>query len=227
MTILSLFCAMTINPGQPNPDLAPSGVGPPPEMQEVGNLDLDTAHSIGRRRRDRPSRLNTADPDDIPLRFLRNSQWVNSRIGKDRPSPLPLRFSQPARMSDRLDGDISPSPDVQPTSVFPLSANPLVPHSAVQAGEDVEEREEDVQEARTVEGDRNTRQSDLSDEEGHNGEAAHDPLLRPSEGRRSIMAKSNDGGPRWCRKCDAWKPDRTHHCRFCRRCTLKSESSAQ
>lgn len=43
------------------------------------------------------------------------------------------------------------------------------------------------------------------------------------DGPISIMAKSNTGGPRWCRKCDAWKPDRCHHCRACRQCVLKSE----
>lgn len=45
------------------------------------------------------------------------------------------------------------------------------------------------------------------------------------DGPIAIMAKSNTGGPRWCRKCDAWKPDRCHHCRSCRQCVLKSESS--
>lgn len=43
------------------------------------------------------------------------------------------------------------------------------------------------------------------------------------DGPIAIMAKSNTGGPRWCRKCDAWKPDRCHHCRSCRQCVLKSE----
>jgi hypothetical protein len=38
-----------------------------------------------------------------------------------------------------------------------------------------------------------------------------------------LMAKSNTGGPRFCRKCESWKPDRTHHCRFCKRCVLKSK----
>lgn len=38
-----------------------------------------------------------------------------------------------------------------------------------------------------------------------------------------IMAKGATGGPRWCRKCDGWKPDRCHHCRSCMQCVLKSE----
>jgi len=28
-------------------------------------------------------------------------------------------------------------------------------------------------------------------------------------------------GRRFCRKCSAWKPDRTHHCSVCGRCILK------
>jgi hypothetical protein len=41
-----------------------------------------------------------------------------------------------------------------------------------------------------------------------------------------LMAKGGTGGPRWCRKCDGWKPDRCHHCRACRQCVLKSRSLA-
>jgi len=29
-------------------------------------------------------------------------------------------------------------------------------------------------------------------------------------------------GRRFCRKCSAWKPDRTHHCSVCGRCILKA-----
>lgn len=50
-----------------------------------------------------------------------------------------------------------------------------------------------------------------------------DALLDGFDGPIAIMAKSNTGGPRWCRKCDAWKPDRCHHCRSCGQCVLKSE----
>jgi hypothetical protein len=58
------------------------------------------------------------------------------------------------------------------------------------------------------------------------GDAEDDSLLPKDEEEENVaplMAKSGTGGPRWCRKCDAWKPDRCHHCRSCRQCVLKSE----
>ncbi|KAI7859007.1 zf-DHHC-domain-containing protein [Circinella umbellata] len=30
-------------------------------------------------------------------------------------------------------------------------------------------------------------------------------------------------GPRFCKTCDIYKPPRTHHCRYCRRCVLKMD----
>ena len=29
--------------------------------------------------------------------------------------------------------------------------------------------------------------------------------------------------PRWCKKCNAWKPPRSHHCSMSRRCVLKMD----
>lgn len=49
-------------------------------------------------------------------------------------------------------------------------------------------------------------------------------LLPKDDEHVSLMAKSGSGKPRWCRKCNGWKPDRCHHCRSCRQCVLKSES---
>ncbi|GAA5906308.1 hypothetical protein JCM5296_000311 [Sporobolomyces johnsonii] len=43
--------------------------------------------------------------------------------------------------------------------------------------------------------------------------------LRP---RRALQVKS-DGGARFCRKCNVYKPDRAHHCSSCRRCILKMD----
>jgi ribosomal protein L40E len=34
------------------------------------------------------------------------------------------------------------------------------------------------------------------------------------------------GRQRWCRKCDAYKPPRAHHCRTCKRSYLNSHSSS-
>ena len=220
---MSLIIASTRNPGTPDPSLTPSHITRP-------NDDVEKARTrISRqiRNKGRPAAIQPPPPgvdgDDIPLRYLRNPQWISSRIGKERPSPLPLisnRLGQTAGPSDS-----SPSDDgAPPISPFPVSVNPLVPHSAKQAGEDKDERIEDMDTARTIEG-HESREADDSSSETEEGEEARaeDSLLTRERGsRRSIMAKGNDGGPRWCKKCDAWKPDRTHHCRFCKRCTLKS-----
>jgi len=53
-------------------------------------------------------------------------------------------------------------------------------------------------------------------------------LTRPSAGAQAASAeddRTRSGDPkqgrRFCRKCSAWKPDRTHHCSVCGRCILK------
>lgn len=48
------------------------------------------------------------------------------------------------------------------------------------------------------------------------------PTAEPSEAWSSITVKSG-GGHRFCKKCQAKKPDRTHHCSTCRRCVLKMD----
>lgn len=222
MTSLSLFFASTRNPGQPNqalaPDdvLAPSGEVEKPKPQRRAKRD---------RRSDRPSPIALPpagiDQDDIPLRYLRNSRWVNSRIGKDRPSPLPLRAGRAPRRR---------SPDQTSTyeedsAIFPVvvGVNPLMPTRAEDAGEDVVVENDNAYD-NDADG-RRTRLKRYDDQEGPVAEDGVEERLLPGIGtrRRSVMAKSNNGGPRWCRKCEAWKPDRTHHCRYCKRCTLKSE----
>ncbi|KLT45715.1 zf-DHHC-domain-containing protein, partial [Cutaneotrichosporon oleaginosum] len=58
------------------------------------------------------------------------------------------------------------------------------------------------------------------------GDGEEDQSLLPKDDEEThapLMAKSGTGGPRWCRKCDAWKPDRCHHCRSCRQCVLKMD----
>ncbi|KJZ80428.1 Palmitoyltransferase PFA3 [Hirsutella minnesotensis 3608] len=39
----------------------------------------------------------------------------------------------------------------------------------------------------------------------------------------SFTVKSSNGQLRFCKKCQARKPDRTHHCSSCRRCVLKMD----
>ena len=43
---------------------------------------------------------------------------------------------------------------------------------------------------------------------------------------QTLFGKSNTGGPRWCQKCEGWKPDRCHHCKWCDTCVLKSQWSS-
>ena len=164
------------------------------------------------------------DDDDIPLKFLRNSQWANKRIGKNRPSPLPVRSSARRKSMDS-DSDRSESSH---HSLFPFIASPFVPTTIAETGED-ETSEVGPSSASTMhavlEGKGDSGEAfDESNENVDEHATDQDRLLPPqSASRRSIMAKSNDGSPRWCRKCEAWKADRAHHCRFCHACTLKSE----
>lgn len=48
-------------------------------------------------------------------------------------------------------------------------------------------------------------------------EPSHDPdVIQP-------ITVSSTGAPRYCKKCQTPKPDRTHHCSSCRRCVLKMD----
>ena len=48
-------------------------------------------------------------------------------------------------------------------------------------------------------------------------ESDHDPShIHP-------ITVSSTGAPRYCKKCQTLKPDRTHHCSTCRRCVLKMD----
>ena len=38
--------------------------------------------------------------------------------------------------------------------------------------------------------------------------------------RSMLTVKGSSGGVRWCRKCNAVKPDRCHHCSTCGTCVL-------
>ena len=198
LTLLSLLIASTRSPTRPDQSLAPASANPTSVPAE---------------------RAEDADDDDVPLRYLRNSQWVTSRVSKDRPSPLPLTSrprssSPPSADSDRSTFGISA------ISPFPFAASPFVPASTEAAGEDEDEAIDEEKEDLRIEG----------ETEGMEGDVDTDRLLPPRKaGRRKVsqqeacFAKSNTGGPRWCKKCDGWKPDRCHHCRWCQRCVLKSE----
>ncbi|GBF87428.1 S-acyltransferase 16-like [Raphidocelis subcapitata] len=45
-----------------------------------------------------------------------------------------------------------------------------------------------------------------------------------AEGNARLQeVKRKDGGPRFCKKCQAYKPPRTHHCRVCNRCITRMD----
>ncbi|WVF69853.1 hypothetical protein IAT40_004634 [Kwoniella sp. CBS 6097] len=194
--------------------------------------------------------VGTDDTDDVPLRYLRNAQWVNTRMGKDRPSPLPLPNTRrypplpPTAPASSSTNRTSPSEasstgsgpgsdtDVQSAtesesdfSPFPLSAfsvstkSPFVPNTAEEAGEDEDEDEDDLAQEEAIDQLGEPVPSTLGNDT--------DGLLMSSrtDGSedRSLMAKSNTGEVRWCKKCEGWKPDRCHHCRYCEQCVLKMD----
>lgn len=296
LTVLSLITASSRSPGHPDPLLAPEGLDHTPSSRNDHPSPSQVSTTKLWDHREGLDRDFPVDDDDIPLRYLRNPQWVTTRISKSRPSPLPLhvnpsrpqkesrlgqgRKNRMSRSAESHDGNNDIMPSISP---FPLAMSPFVPNTATDAGESSSEVESD---AAALEGRRLVRRkagheaddedalSESDREPGHHRDFNHDhdhnrdhdhnhdheennddeddededdtitanaPLLsRPPRGkglskgarsgvpirqRQSLMAKSNTGEPRWCRKCDGWKPDRCHHCRFCNRCVLKSESA--
>ncbi|WWC67771.1 uncharacterized protein I206_101683 [Kwoniella pini CBS 10737] len=217
LTLISLATAANRSPGTPDQSLAPSMVPSHlnyhrtrPAEYGVNSIDPTTGNvPINEFDED-----NNDDDDNVPLRYLRNEQWITTRIGKDRPSPLPIpqarSYTPPPNSttseSDESDSEYSP---------FPLSAkSPFIPTTAVDAGEDDQDILEETQVQQIAE--------TIEDTTG-----VEAPLLsseaRQSESSRSLMAKSNNGESRWCKKCQGWKPDRCHHCRHCEQCVLKMD----
>jgi hypothetical protein len=154
------------------------------------------------------------DEDDIPLGQLRK---------KPRPdlTLAPSRYDHeesPEGSGVPSSGSSGSAPEVSP---FPLNVSPFVPTTATDAGEDGDEGQ-DGDDVPTG----GIEEEEHSDEEDM--EADQEQLLaaperdQSSKNRRSLFAKNSSGGHRWCSKCDAWKPDRCHHCRYCKQCTLKS-----
>ncbi|KAG2445217.1 hypothetical protein HYH02_008685 [Chlamydomonas schloesseri] len=46
----------------------------------------------------------------------------------------------------------------------------------------------------------------------------------PDQERSSVLeVKRKDGAPRFCQKCNHYKPPRSHHCRKCQRCVLRMD----
>ncbi|RSH83805.1 palmitoyltransferase for Vac8p [Saitozyma podzolica] len=272
LTVLSLITASSRSPGHPDPLLAPEGLDHAPSSRSDHPSPSQASIPKLRDRREDLDQNLPADDDDIPLRYLRNPQWVTTRISKSRPSPLPLHVNrsrprQQPRIGRRRENGMSRSAEshggnnIMPSiSPFPLAMSPFVPNTATDAGESSSEVESG---AAALEGWRLARRkagheaddedalSESDCERGHNHNHDHEdyeddedvengeidedgddnitanaPLLSrpprskalsrggrpgPALARQSLMAKSNTGEPRWCRKCDGWKPDRCHH----------------
>ncbi|WWC87072.1 uncharacterized protein L201_001958 [Kwoniella dendrophila CBS 6074] len=236
MTLISLATTANRSPGEPDQSLAPP-IKQIPEDLPIDHTSHEPSSSSQTQNTQIYHREDTENQDDgdenIPLRYLMNSQWVNTRIGKDRPSPLPIpnnrKYLPSPPPSDRssistssnITQDETESDSESEFSPFPLSAkSPFVPTTAVDAGEDDEDLLEDLRINHETEG------------LGDLGEDVSTSLLRSSTRTtaesydhqgRSLMAKSNNGEIRWCKKCKGWKPDRCHHCRHCEQCVLKMD----
>ncbi|WVQ84850.1 hypothetical protein IAT38_007007 [Cryptococcus sp. DSM 104549] len=215
MTLISLITASTRSPGAPDQQLAPPLARRPPSPLPASTFHSSPTPNVSERHCE-------LDDDDVPLRYLRNSQWVSTRVTKDRPSPLPLpsgsRYPRgPSTAGTTNSADTGVASDESEYSPFPLSAAPWSPATALAAGEaDTDIREDEAVAMFAKESGVRT--------DGLGREEQAPFLLGGGDGEnRSLMAKSSTGGARWCKKCDGWKPDRCHHCRHCDQCVLKMD----
>ncbi|OCF37477.1 hypothetical protein I316_00601 [Kwoniella heveanensis BCC8398] len=252
MTLLSLMTTASRPPGEPDQTLAPpmsKRERKPATLIVPKNAKRNSSKPESSTYPPRQAQLNDRDgndaDDNVPLRFLKNAQWVNSRIGKDRPSPLPMPSTRryppsppgaPASSSTaqstlwddsstrgtmasgfQLESESGSETEFSP---FPLSAfsasakSPFVPNTAEEAGED----DDDCDQEEAI--DRMAERGPSNEDGVTNG-----LLSSRTDGSqdRSLMAKSNTGEARWCKKCEGWKPDRCHHCRHCEQCVLKMD----
>jgi hypothetical protein len=58
---------------------------------------------------------------------------------------------------------------------------------------------------------------------GHGGDGGADGSHSDGIGAAAARALQYMQRPRWCRKCKAWKPPRSHHCSASRKCVLKMD----
>ena len=49
------------------------------------------------------------------------------------------------------------------------------------------------------------------------------PEVDPEENPEAVVDKTDPRRPRFCRKCQHWKPERTHHCSVCGKCVLRMD----
>ncbi|KAK8846875.1 hypothetical protein IAR55_005965 [Kwoniella newhampshirensis] len=214
MTVLSLITTSNRPPDKPDQIFAPVSRLPLTTIRPV-NMSDSEAKPIEQSGRE------VENDDDVPLRYLKNAQWVTSRITKDRPSPLPLstnrRYLPPLFSGTTSRPSLSSQDSESDYSPFPLSASQFIFTSTKGTGVNDYDIEQDraMNDVAEVEDGGRERSALLTP-------AIQDDPFRPESGG-SIMAKSNTGGARWCKKCAGWKPDRCHHCRHCRQCVLKMD----
>nr|ODN93332.1 hypothetical protein L203_00603 [Cryptococcus depauperatus CBS 7841] len=215
LTLASLISTSLRSPGTPDQTLAPSL---PATISTV-----NSSQSLARKpfplslNREQQGAVEDGtehlDEDNVPLRFLRNTQWVKTRTTKERPSPLPLsstRNQSKFRSGPRSTPFQSPETSLSEYSSFPLSATPHDLKSARVARNDVVK---DIL-------------PEYQEESEKNEGLENDPLISSTasgSGGKSLMAKKSTGGARWCKKCEGWKPDRCHHCKYCETCVLKMD----
>lgn len=238
LTVLSLITTSLRSPGSPDQTLAPTSSAPGFSLirprqgrkQHPSKNDHLSVHPAVEKSKPQ-SNIKIMPPPS--LKFLRNPQWVSSRLHKDRPSPLPLFKNLPYPSvpstpdspstddSDSFESDEtgwidldSESKSGSDYSPFPLSPSPRN-----------NDRDDDVDN----DGDEGEHVRLLIVEKGH--AQTHDNMSRKADSSTSTSMPRMDTSitatgktqSRWCKQCNAWKPDRTHHCRHCHRCVLKSE----
>lgn len=236
LTMVALITASNRSPGRPDQSLALLSHRRPVNRDSTLRSIPEPAYS---------PRLEAQNEDDIPLKYLRNSTWNHNRTTKDRPSPLPLPRRSLQGVVDTSTGLVgagssvrhqtntnreigfeNDSLNISELSPFPFGRSPFVPKTLQQAGEGQEERAESrfLQEA--VEGIDNAYDVPItSNSEMDSLLLTGETYVQPNNSVIPLFAKSNSGLPRFCTKCDSWKPDRCHHCRYCKACTLKSGSA--
>lgn len=186
--------ASSRSPGSPDPELTPEGAR---EAQE----------------------RKIWEDDDIPLGRLRKGRRPDLRLAATHYEREEVSESSAEGKTAPTSGSSGHSLDVLP---LPLAVSPFVPTTANDAGEDQGEAEEhnDDELRGPFKKEEMEEAADDPDKEHLLGFAKQ---AKTVESRKSLFAKNSSGGHRWCSKCDAWKPDRCHHCRFCKQCTLKSK----
>ncbi|KIR97642.1 vacuolar protein [Cryptococcus deuterogattii 2001/935-1] len=237
-TVLSLITTSLRSPGTPDHTLAPTS---------APGFDLVSQ----KQKRKQPSSKNGSYPAQHPLEtfkpkpntkvepppsliFLRNSQWISSRLHKDRPSPLPLFKNEPyppvpsALDSLSLEDDNSgcqsggmgwSDPESESESGSDYSPFPFSPSAGNDSRDEDEDRNEHDRECDQL----------LTLEEGHAHTHADMNGQTNSSTSSPIPTRDSNAGPsdkthsRWCKRCNAWKPDRAHHCRDCGSCVLKMD----